>query len=92
MEWSPKRRSTVKCWHMLPGRLHSSAMATAFHGLPRNKQFEELTMFFLRRRFINIMLFIWAIMMVLSLATARADIASPVEYVEPSRVGLHVSD
>ena len=49
-------------------------------------------MFFLRRRFINIMLFIWAIMMVLSLATARADIASPVEIVDPSRFGLHAPD
>lgn len=49
-------------------------------------------MFFLRRRFINIMLIVWAIMMVLSLATARADIDSPVEYVEPSRVGLYAID
>ena len=49
-------------------------------------------MFFLRRRFINFMLFIWAILMVLSLATARADIESPVEYVEPSRVGMYAID
>ena len=49
-------------------------------------------MFFLRKRFMNIMLFVWAVLMVLSLATARADIESPEEYVGPSQVGIYAID
>ena len=68
--------------------LQSVVIGTAPEGL----NFEEQTMFFLSRRFLNFMVFVWALTMVLSLATARADSDSPGAPVEPSRVGLHETD